>query len=189
MDPTSPQVTQMTIPDFAAFCRGIAQAVAYTPDSKKTRSGVQEAISAKCIACEIALDGKEILDFGSRDAEVEEAGTDPRFERLKMGYCARNGCESLFYNVTFSPHPNVSWTSLIPAAHHYSDVNKAAAELAKTRRAQFITKHKNLIRAAIAVVALIIVFIARQYYMGGTIPFIRQPEEFQVDRGVEVPLR
>jgi hypothetical protein len=39
----------------------------------------------------------------------------------------------------------------------------------------------------IAIAGLLIVFVIRQIYLGGSIPFIREAEDFRVDRGAAQP--
>ena len=39
-------------------------------------------------------------------------------------------------------------------------------------------------RVVIGVAILAMLWLLRQWYRGGTIPLIREPENFQVDRGV-----
>ena len=169
---SKPEVSQMTIRDLAGYSRGLVESLATSPDAEKLRPALAEALSAECVQCAIRVDGADLLKLGA-----EEPQEDPRLERLRIGYCARNGCESQFYNVTRAPHPQINWATLFTA------IDPTTEQKAAARRAVRMDRLKRTgIRTAIAVAALLIVFILRQLYVGGTIPLIRQPENFQVDR-------
>jgi hypothetical protein len=93
----------------------------------------------------------------------------------------------LFYRVTCAPHPEIKWPSLLNPAHELTAEEKAAAEALAKKRALAKLRNKTLVRVGVAVAALLIVFVIRQIYIGGAIPFIREPENFQVDRGIAQP--
>lgn len=170
------QTTQMTIKDLAEFSRSLAVTISKQPEPDKLRAAIDQAWSAECVACGIRLSGFELLKF------QEETSDDARVERLRSGYCARNGCESLFYRATCAPHPQVNWPSLLNPSHELTQVEKAAAERNIKQREAARRRYKALVRTGVAVGALLIVFVFRQYYVGGRIPFIREPEQFRVDR-------
>jgi hypothetical protein len=172
------EVSQMTIKELAEFSRNLARTIAAKPDPDRIRAAIDTALSAECIQCGIRLSGSELLKFEG------ETSDDSRVERLRSGYCARNGCDSLFYRVTCAPHPELNWPTLLDPAHELTAEEKTAAEALKKKQAHAKLRNKTLIRAAIAVAALLIVFVIRQIYMGGAIPFIREPEDFRVDREV-----
>jgi hypothetical protein len=175
------QVSQMTIKEMADFSRNLAQTVSRQPEPDRLRAAIDQALGAECVQCGIKLSGSELLKF------ADETSDDERVERLRMGYCARNGCESLFYRVTCAPHPEVNWPGLLNPTYELSAEEKAAAELAKKRYSLARIRNKTLVRVGIAFALLLIVFIARQIYLGGSIPFVREPEDFRVDREVAQP--
>jgi hypothetical protein len=175
------QVSQMTIKEMADFSRNLAQTVARQPEPDKLRAAIDQALSAECVQCGIRLSGSELLKF------EEETSDDPRVERLRIGYCARNGCESLFYRVTCAPHPQLNWPGLLNPTYELTAEEKSAAASRKKWSAFAKFRDKAMIRLAIGIVVLLIVFIARQIYLGGPIPFVREPEEFKVDREIAQP--
>ena len=175
------EVSQMTIKELAEYSRNLARTIATKPDADRIRAAIDTALSAECIQCGIRLTGSELLKFEG------ETSDDGRVERLRSGYCARNGCDSLFYRVTTAPHPELNWPGLLDPAHELTAEEKAAAETHRKKQSQARLRRKTLIRAGIAVAALLIVFVIRQIYMGGSIPFIREPENFRVDREAAQP--
>ena len=175
MAETWTQTSQMTIKDLADFGRSLAATVARQPEADRLRAAIDQALAAECVQCAIRLSGSEVLKFG------EETSDDARVERLRVGYCARNGCESLFYRTTCVAHPQVNWPALLNPAHEMTLDEKAAAELRAKQAEARRRNMKTLLRTAAALGALLMVFIIRQVYVGGTIPLFREPEEFRVD--------
>ena len=170
------QVSQMTIKEMADFSRNLAQTISRQPEPDKLRAAIDQALSGECVQCGIRLSGSELLKF------QEESSDDGRVERLRDGYCARNGCESRFYKVTCAPHPQVNWPGLLNPTYELTAEEKAAS-VANVRGRRFTNlRKKALVRTGILAVVLLIVFVIRQFYIGGSIPFVRQPEEFKVDR-------
>src|SRR4051812_9962787 len=181
MAETWTQTSQMTIKDLADFGRTLAATVAKQPEADRLRAALDQALSAECVACGIRLSGSELLKF------QEETSDDPRVERLRIGYCARNGCESLFYRVTCAPHPQINWPGLLNPTHELTAEEKEAAEALAKKQAVAKLRNKTLVRTGVALAVLLIVFAIRQIYMGGSIPFIREPEKFKVDQEVAQP--
>lgn len=175
------EVSQLSIKELPEFGRSLAQSVSKQPEPDRLRAAIDQALSAECVQCGIRLSGSELLKF------EEESSDDARVERLRIGYCARNGCESLFYRVTCAPHPQVNWPALLNPAQELSAEERAGAEARAKKQDAARKRNKALIRTAVALVILFIVFAIRQVYMGGSIPFIRQPEDFKVDRTAAQP--
>lgn len=175
------QNSQMTIKELVEFGRSLSQTVAKEKEPDRLRAAVDQALSAECVQCGIRLTGWEVLQFG------EEASSDARVERLRSGYCARNGCESLFYRVTCAAHAEINWPALLNPTQTLTDAERAALEELGKKKARAKLLNRTLLRAGIAVAALLIVFVIRQIWVGGTIPFIREPEDFQVDREANQP--
>jgi hypothetical protein len=175
---TAIEVSQMTIGELAEFTAGLTEALRLRADAEKLRPAVEESLSAECVQCAIRVNGGDLLKLGEGDTE-----NNSKLERLKSGYCARNGCDSLFYRVTRAPHPQIDWPKLLHPAQEIvqtkTETGKAQPTLARMAR-----RHRNILRTAAIIAALLVIVIVRQFYMGGAIPFIREPEAFQVDRGV-----
>jgi hypothetical protein len=175
------EVSQMTIKEVAEFSRSLAQTISKQPEPDRLRAAIDQALTAECVQCGIRLSGSELLKF------EEETSDDSRVERLRIGYCARNGCASLFYRVMYAPHPQLDWPALLNPTFELSAEERVAAEILAKKRAASRARNKTLFRAGVAVAVLLIVFAIRQIYMGGSIPFIRQPENFKVDQEVARP--
>jgi hypothetical protein len=72
-------------------------------NAEKSRLALDTSLSAKCIQCGMTITGEEIA---SLSAEVEALNQNKaRLTRLRRGYCARNGCDSYYYEGTFLLQP------------------------------------------------------------------------------------
>lgn len=169
--------SQVPLRELPTLAESFREAIARMPTPEKTRAAVEEALSAECVQCAIKLKGADVLALPD--------GDDPRLERIRQGYCARNGCDCHFYKITRAAHPDLDWAKLLSEtnASVQDQAAVAAAEAALARKRLLKTK---ALRIGIAIAALAAVYVARQLYMGGRIPFIREPENFQVDK-VEEP--
>lgn len=168
----------MTIRELTEFSAGLSEAIRAKADADKFRPVVEEALSGECVQCGIRVTGAELLKLGEGNA-----ANDPKVERLKSGYCARNGCDSHFYRVTRASHPQIDWPKLIAPAQEIVQT-KTEAEQAEADLTKMARRHRNILRTAVIVGVFFLVVILRQIYFGGSIPFIREPEAFKVDRGV-----
>jgi hypothetical protein len=179
MGTNASETLELPIKDLPGFS-GSLNLVLHLPENAKLRPAVEGALAGECVQCGLRLSGLDLLQFGAG-----EDNGDPRLERLRIGYCGRNGCESLFYRVMCAAHPEIDWPKLIHPAHTISEEEKAGAQREVAKDAAKTRWKKRGLRLAIALGALLILFVIRQIWVGGTIPFIREPEDFKVDRTVD----
>lgn len=151
----------------------------------RTPAEEQEAVAsgfhAECVQCGIGLGGDDLLKLA---APTDGVAADPRIQRLRLGYCARNGCDSHFYRLSLTPVPGVDWFALLagtsgPAAEEKEPIEDPATAM---RRVEFLARVKQLGARALLALALVGVLLAfRHWRRGGTIPLVREPENFVVD--------
>jgi len=141
---------------------------------------VSEALSAECPRCGIRVSGAELLAIST---SAEDPSVHPKVKRMRLGYCARDGCESLMYRLQFGHVPNLDWNAVLSqmeAAKNHR-VTLAAAEAAAKRADKRKFAWRPLVRVAIALGIMLFLLIIRQWYVGGRIPILREPENFRVD--------
>jgi hypothetical protein len=153
-------------------------------DSRNEESDFAAAFAGECIGCGIRIDGEELRqlapDCGGKVAP------DSKIDRLRKGYCARRTCDSRFYRITCIAQPGVDWDALLAMKDGYVSVPEEAAKPDSRRPGE----RKWLLVGAATVALLVLLGIAFQYYAGGRIPFLREPEKFKVDPlppGMEFP--
>jgi hypothetical protein len=60
----------------------------------RIRELLAESVRVRCVGCGIAVTPDELESLALASSAPEAS---PRLERLRLGYCARNGCDSRFY--------------------------------------------------------------------------------------------
>jgi len=180
MTPENISVREETLAALANFSADLAEACQRShPTSTKVTDAVGAALSAECPKCGIRVTGAEMLAIPT---SAEDASVHPKIKRLRLGYCARDGCESSVYRLHFGSHPDLDWTvihaQMDAASNHRLEL--ATTEAAAKRAAILRDKQRTIVRFAIALGILLLLLIIRQWYVGGRIPILREPEKFRV---------
>lgn len=146
--------------------------------SREYTQAVSEGLLAECDVCGIPLTGQDLLLAG--DATGTEVGV--KVKRLRLGFCARDGCESYFYRLSLRPVTGLDWKEVLAHIETLREARKQAmdAEASAQKQADPMVKLKKVRKIAIAIGLVLMLLLIRQWYVGGTIPFIREPEKFHV---------
>lgn len=163
--------------------RGIAGLARELVAALRARPGLEvlavlrAGVHAHCPQCQFRLFGEDVLALAAHEAPAPE--TSPKLHRLANGYCARQGCESRFYEFTFDPVPGVDWETLLAELDNVlgaqaeatpEKVTSAAASPQRTRR-----------RVALGLALVVVLLVLRHVMTGGAIPWIREPRRFTAD--------
>lgn len=182
MPHSEPIVREEPLSGLPQFCLNLAQTLKRTvPDDDRRVALVRASLSGECVLCSQSVSGEELLEVGLSEGTAEPAN--PKIARLRQGYCARNGCDSRFYRLTFRRHPDLDWAQAlsqpVTVEPEPTEEEMAAEEEARMRRRA--QRRKLASRVGIALGVLCVFYVLRQWYVGGTIPFLREPEKFQTD--------
>lgn len=180
---TSDQVTrQVHLQKLEAFCRELDKTLSRAgllPDKSIQAWG--GSVAARCTQCDIQVSGEELFALSkSPSAELASA----KIGRLRLGDCARKGCSSYYYHLTFRPYPDLNWPEILAQTETIKDepAEQWPRELACISRGLSIfwlgPATRRLGGAFLLVLLLLIV---RQWYIGGRIPFLHEPQKFQAD--------
>jgi len=177
MSSPAPLQRQIGLGLFQPFARNLAQALSaagVTP--RDTAADCATHLSAKCVVCEARVDGRELAAL----IQGEELPATSPLKRLPQGYCVNEGCKSSYYEFTFLPHPLVDWSTVgtaepILPVTPLADTNwQAAALRAGWRRvADAFTW-----RFAVGLAVLLTLWVWRQWWTGGSIPFFREAKTY-----------
>jgi len=169
------------VQNLSRFSQRLAGALGQsTPGPDQLRPALRAAVSGECVQCGIRITGEELIEL-SQPAETAESN--PKIARLRQGYCARNHCDSYYYRLTFRTHPDLDWTSLLSRADSVDEAQPQPTPVEDaTKKATPGTERRRIIgRVALALAVMALLLLVRQWYRGDRIPFIREPENFQVD--------
>jgi len=167
-------VQEEQIQQLETFCRRLVEALSRAGlDPEKSFEVSHASLTAECVKCGFRVSG-EVCFALSRAADGE--GLVGTLRRLHLGDCARPGCESYSYRLSFQRHPDVDWIAILRQVEHIKE--EQAGKSAAVRRAASLGVIRR-VGLALVIVALLLLF--RQWYFGGRIPLIREPERFRVD--------
>jgi hypothetical protein len=148
----------------------------YGPDDATRRWHLY--VSAECAGCGIWISGDELRAL-ARPPQAELATA--KIGRMRLGYCARSGCACADYLLRFWQQEGIDWSAILVLAE---DFEGEAVRAAKTPRTDWRAFARGLapyaVRFAGASACILMLLLARQLYQGGRIPFIREPENFQL---------
>jgi hypothetical protein len=166
------------------FCHGLYELLERSGlPPENIRQTFFGSVSAECVGCGIHVSGEELFAI-SQPPSAETATI--KIGRLRKGDCARQGCDSYYYTVSFQPQPPLDWSKLIAEAEsgELTAPGKLRDELAhSTSKIRAGLRAPRQVFIALAVILVVLLF--RQLYYGGRIPLIREPEHFRVDPGPE----
>src|SRR6266567_3748319 len=83
-------------------------------------------IRGECVQCGIRITGDDMVHVALPEVKTEIP--DSRLDRLRQGYCARNGCDSYYYRINFDDHPDLDWTKIREKAGHLAVATQVTIE-------------------------------------------------------------
>jgi len=174
-------VRQEHLQKLEPFCKAMREAIGrggFAPDT--VAQVFRTAVSAQCLQCGVYVTGDELLFLSQHPPET---GDSARIKRLRLGDCAQQGCNSYYYRFNLAPVAALDWTTLLSQVET-AQQEKAAPTLPEapvptSGKAFSYRKAAPRLWAALGIILLLLVL--RQWYVGGRIPFLREPENFRVD--------
>jgi hypothetical protein len=175
-------VRQQSIHGLPAFLRAMFLAAEKSgPAAANLVDVLAQAMQAKCVQCDMRIEGGELRTL----SVLPHLDANAKLIRLLQGYCARNGCDSYYYHLMLSDRPGIDWHKLVALA----ECNLVGPEpevesdedLARDPGIGWRTYRLWASWTALGIVGVFLLLLMRQFYLGGTIPFIREPENFEVD--------
>lgn len=147
-------------------------------------------LRATCTGCGMTVTGAELSELLVASGEDADRRLSPKLERLRLGYCPRNGCEARFFTLElakagqFEPKPVLDRAGAILAGDSKSKLEVRPAATPETGRA---TRRIALI----ALATLFVAFVAYRFafYRSQLIPFVEPESPFTVDPGSLTPTR
>ena len=177
----SPTIRQEHLQNLAPFCHDLRETLIRAglgPD--EILAAFRITVAAECVGCGIHISGEELFAL-SQPPSADQASV--KIGRLRLGDCARQGCDSFYYRINLHPYPGVNWPKLLSEVENRPAEQPAAepAQVAVQTRLLRVSNSRLARRVGIVLAAGMLLLIARQFYVGGRIPFLREPEHFRVD--------
>ncbi|MBL9134787.1 MAG: hypothetical protein JNK85_02915 [Verrucomicrobiales bacterium] len=180
---TSIMVRQEHLRNFPALA---ARLVGWRSDSLKDDAAwmavLKDALEAECEVCGMRVTGEDLARLAKPVPNLPES---PKVARLRLGYCARQGCDSYYYRLRFQPVSSVDWTVLLDGTGDSAVAPTPPREVEqpsdRLKAAAMDSVRRVLPRIAIGVLVIGALLFVRHWRRGGTVPLIREPEKFQVE--------
>jgi hypothetical protein len=80
----------------AALARALGETGVGGPELERLFAS---GVTAGCVACGLSVTGSDLGDLALHNTEEADRRLPERLERLRLGYCPRQGCESRFFRV------------------------------------------------------------------------------------------
>jgi hypothetical protein len=173
---------ELHLSECPAFARHLAQALEAAEVTRdQVAPTLDRGLVCECVQCGIRLGGEDLLALSL--AEEADLGTHVKADRVRQGYCARNGCSSYFYRFTFRSQAGLDWAKVLGVAQTKAVEAQAAAavEAQEEKAAARSARHAIGFRVLAGIGLVVALVLVRQWIVGGRIPFLREPEQFTVD--------
>jgi hypothetical protein len=171
---------QVPLLDLVTFCRSLQRTLATAYSPAEFERIWRLYVSAECPACGIQVCGDELRALALRPcAELASA----KIGRMRLGDCARLGCGTWHYSVHFWNQENIDWPSLLEAAEELVQerTSPSHAPLRSGLRGLVSLATRVVPRSTALLGVLVLLWLARELYLGGRIPFLHEPEKFIID--------
>jgi hypothetical protein len=143
-----------------------------------------QSLQAVCVQCGLVLSGSELYQLVRSSEPNALPLASPKLQRVKQGYCGREGCNSFYYEIRLSPSSEVDWIGILEsiALHEPADAQQAARPESVSARSTAASEKKIRKTLLFAGAALVIILLAVKYLMSSDgLPGFRQEPKFQID--------
>jgi hypothetical protein len=175
----SPKAIPIRAESLARYYANLARALTETGISGSQLNEIfSTRLRARCVKCSIELTSAEIEQVSLVEDTTQLSH--PKLKRLRLGYCAREGCESDDYRIQLEAYPGVDWESIAAKANDLILAQNAAAQ----EEVQHQTKQKRnqrTKRAALGLLLIVFALLLLFVWRHGRLPFVKKPHKYEID--------
>src|SRR5437879_188454 len=159
MTENTPLVRIEHLQRLGSLFRSVGRALARNGLSKERGCALmQSGVAAECVQCGIHVSGEELFAL----SQPSEGGKiSSKVERLRLGDCARQGCDSFYYRVTFQSGAETDWAAILARAENPQEEPAAASGYGVRERMRAILSYRPRVSwrlwAALGGIALVLV--------------------------------
>lgn len=137
------------------------------------------SVSAVCAQCATAISGDELAELALAEPDAEFANA--KLKRLRLGYCASAGCNSYFYTLVLTPHPEIDWAAVLPKVTGLAAGTEKGVVPAAEIALPPSPKRKLAFRIVLGVLIIVTLLVVRHVWSGGKLPLLERSPKYRVD--------
>jgi hypothetical protein len=179
MATTPSNTVQVRVEHLVRYYTCLAQALMETGvTGQKLNELFSKNIVAECMRCRIRVTGDELAIIAVTDKNAKLSH--PKFERLRCGCCAREGCESFSYFVHFQNGCNIEWRAIAEKAFQLLTAMEVK-EREQQKSAGVYERKRKAQRIAIGMAMMTGLLLVRFVWHNGRLPMVHKTPNYQVD--------
>jgi hypothetical protein len=175
--PASPTAIQVPLNTLPALMQRLAAFLSLPGPGAELASGlIRERLHAGCVQCGQRVSGAELVSLVAGNADT--GPEDRRVARLRKGYCVKEGCTSLHYELHWEARAGEDGRKVedFLLGKILADAPTVDAE-SRARRGN--DRRRLLARLAIGIAFLLIVLLVKHRWEGGRIPVFEPKYKYQ----------
>ncbi|MBL9173701.1 MAG: hypothetical protein JNL10_09220 [Verrucomicrobiales bacterium] len=139
-------------------------------------------IRAVCAGCGLPVTGAELGELTVPGGEERDRALPPKLERLRLGFCPRNGCEARFFNVEITGPGRFDRGQVLARTRDILD-GKSGPKLTLKPVVSPATRKATQRLALITLATLFIAFVVYRitFYWSQPIPFVQPKSPFAIE--------
>lgn len=139
-------------------------------------------VTAGCVACGLSVTGRDLGDLALHDTEEADRKLPERLERLRLGYCPRQGCESRFFRVDMTVPGRFDRGWVLGRTHELIRGESGPRLRLASPLSSETTRRLGRV-AGIGLATLFMAFVAYRlvFFRSQPIPFIQPKSPYTVD--------
>ncbi len=173
-----PSVIQILIEDLPAFYLNLALTLFKTGTAVAPDATQGENIEFRCESCDIPVTCRELEKVALAKDSLELP--EPKLKRVKVGCCAREGCNASAYQLRLLSPSNFDWERIIAEAFKLTQQQKANAATQRQQQSN-LQRRRRFLSNLKALVILVVLLVGAFWWRFGRLPFAKKTPKYRVD--------
>lgn len=137
-------------------------------------------LQTSCPRCGIQISSGELEQMAVLGEATEFAHA--KLNRLRLGYCAREGCESAVYSIHLDDCPGLDWEMTLKKVDELVAEAQAKAQQ-NQRREESRRQRQRMLRIVAGVGIVMILYLLQFIWSHGHLPFVKKTHKYKMDPG------
>lgn len=174
---------RIPIPDLARAHAALAQSLGESGvGGAELERLFASGVTAGCVACGLSVTGRDLGDLALHDDDEPDRRLSDRLQRLRLGYCPRQGCESRYFRVDITAPGRFDRERVLGRTRSLIQ-GESRPRLRLASPLSSDTTRRLLRIAGIGLATLFVAFVAYRlaFFRSQPIPFIQPKSPYTID--------